>query len=92
MGSKGKEIETRTLPVLDMSCAVCANNVETTVRGLNGVEEATVNFAANTLTVRYHPSAITPLAMREAVRAAGYDLVVEEEDPAVIQEAMERKR
>lgn len=92
MGFKGKEIETRTLPVLDMSCAVCANNVETTVRGLNGVEEATVNFAANTLTVRYHPSAITPLAMREAVRAAGYDLVVEEEDPAVIQEAMERKR
>lgn len=92
MGSKGKEIETRTLPVLDMSCAVCANNVETTVRGLNGVEEATVNFAANTLTVRYHPSAITPLTMREAVRAAGYDLVVEEEDPAVIQEAMERKR
>ena len=73
-----KDLETIILPVLEMSCAVCANNVENTVKGLPGVEEASVNFAANTLSVKYHPSLITPQKMREAVQEAGYDLVVEE--------------
>ena len=71
-----KDLETIILPVLEMSCAVCANNVENTVKGLPGVEEASVNFAANTLSVKYHPSLITPQKMREAVQEAGYDLVV----------------
>ena len=59
-----KDLETIILPVLEMSCAVCANNVENTVKGLPGVEEASVNFAANTLSVKYHPSLITPQKMR----------------------------
>ena len=33
-----KDLETIILPVLEMSCAVCANNVENTVKGLPGVE------------------------------------------------------
>ena len=86
-----KEVETRVLPVLEMSCAVCANNVENTVRALNGVEKAVVNFAANTLTVTYHPEIITLQAMRAAVQAAGYDLVVETEDPVAVQEEKARE-
>ena len=86
-----KDLETIILPVLEMSCAVCANNVENTVKGLPGVEEASVNFAANTLSVKYHPSLITPQKMREAVQAVGYDLVVEVEDPTAVQEEMARK-
>ena len=82
-----KDLETIILPVLEMSCAVCANNVENTVKGLPGVEEASVNFAANTLSVKYHPSLITPQKMREAVQEAGYDLVVEVEDPTALPEA-----
>ena len=86
-----KAIETKTLPVLDMSCAVCANNVESTVGSLPGVEDATVNFATNTLTVRYRPSTISLQAMQDAVRAAGYDLVIEADDPIAVQEEMARK-
>ena len=86
-----KDLETIILPVLEMSCAVCANNVENTVKGLPGVEEASVNFAANTLSVKYHPSLITPQKMREAVQEAGYDLVVEVEDPTAVQEEMARE-
>ena len=85
-----KDLETIILPVLEMSCAVCANNVENTVKGLPGVEEASVNFAANTLSVKYHPSLITQ-KMREAVQEAGYDLVVEVEDPTAVQEEMARE-
>lgn len=86
-----KDLETIILPVLEMSCVVCANNVENTVKGLPGVEEASVNFAANTLSVKYHPSLITPQKMREAVQEAGYDLVVEVEDPTAVQEEMARE-
>ena len=64
-----KDLETIILPVLEMSCAVCANNVENTVKGLPGVEEASVNFAANTLSVKYHPSLITGLGDYDRVRA-----------------------
>lgn len=86
-----KEVESKVLPVLEMSCAVCANNVESTVKALQGVEEASVNFAANTLSVKYHPSVITLQKMQEAVRAAGYDLIIESEDPLAEQEEMSRK-
>ena len=77
-------METKVVPVLDMSCAVCASNVEQTVRGLAGVETASVNFAANMLTVTYDPERITLQAMQEAVQAAGYDLVVEMADGGVL--------
>ena len=86
-----KDVESKVLPVLEMSCAVCANNVEDTVKALPGVEEASVNFAANTLSVTYHPSVISLQKMQEAVQATGYDLVVEAEDPLAVQEEMARK-
>ena len=84
-----REIETKILPVLEMSCAVCAGNVESTVQALPGVEKAAVNFAANTLTVTYHPAVITLQAMQAAVQAAGYDLIVEAEDPVALADAIE---
>lgn len=87
-----KKIETKVIPVLDMSCVVCANSVEKTVRGLSGVEQATVNFAANTLSVTYCPDEITLQAMQKAVQTAGFDLVIEEEDPVAIQEEKARER
>lgn len=86
-----RETETKVLPVLEMSCAVCAGNVESTVQALPGVEKANVNFAAGTLTVTYDPSVITLEAMQAAVQAAGYDLIVEAEDPVAMQEEMARK-
>ena len=81
-----RETETKVLPVLEMSCAVCAGNVESTVQALPGVEKANVNFAAGTLTVTYDPSVITLEAMQAAVQAAGYDLIVEAEDPVAMQD------
>ena len=85
-----RETETKVLPVLEMSCAVCAGNVESTVQALSGVEKASVNFAAGTLTVTYNPSVITLEVMQAAVQAAGYDLIVEAEDPVALQEEKAR--
>ena len=85
-----RETETKVLPVLEMSCAVCAGNGESTVQALSGVEKASVNFAAGTLTVTYNPSVITLEVMQAAVQAAGYDLIVEAEDPVAMQEEKAR--
>lgn len=85
-----RETETKVLPVLEMSCAVCAGNVESTVQALSGVEKASVNFAAGTLTVTYNPSVITLEVMQAAVQAAGYDLIVEAEGPVAMQEEKAR--
>jgi Cu2+-exporting ATPase len=87
-----KNSEKRTVPVVGMGCAACAVYVEDTVRKLPGVEVATVNFAANTLTVTFRPSEISPEDMQTAVRNAGYDLVIEDTDDATeAGEEMNRK-
>ncbi|MDE5945419.1 MAG: heavy metal translocating P-type ATPase [Rikenella sp.] len=86
-----KNMEKRILPVLEMSCAVCAASVESAVRALPGVREAAVNFAAGTLAVEYDPARIDPEQMCEAVQAIGYDLIIEEENAAERQEQELRK-
>lgn len=86
-----KNMEKRIFPVLEMSCAVCAASVESTVRELKGVREAAVNFAAGTLNVEYDPSEVTPQQMREAVQAIGYDLIIDEENATELQEQEQRK-
>ncbi len=85
-----KNLETKTLPVLEMSCAVCAGNVENRVKGLPGVAQASVNFAANSLTVTYDPARITLQDMQAAVEADGYGLMIDAEDPAAGQEEQAR--
>jgi len=86
-----QKTETRIFPVLDMSCAVCANSVEKTIQSMEGVKEASVNFASATLSVTYDPAILTPEKMRDEVRTAGYDLVIDEEDPVEIQEKLSRR-
>lgn len=86
-----KNMEKRIFPVLEMSCAVCAASVESIVRELKGVREAAVNFAAGTLNVEYDPTEVTPQQMREAVQAIGYDLIIDEENAAELQEQEQRR-
>lgn len=66
-----------------MSCAVCALNVETALNACSGVKEAKVNFANGTVMVEYDAGIVNPEALRRAVEAAGYELMVQDEqDPA----------
>ena len=84
-------MEKITVPVLEMSCAVCANNVENEVRSILGVDSATVNFAANTLTVSFDPKKTSLSQIKSAVQAIGYDLVIEENNREKIQEKAEKQ-
>lgn len=60
------------LTVTGMSCAVCAGNVEKTVRALDGVESASVNLASAKLTAEYDDEKITVEEIISAIEGAGY--------------------
>ncbi len=78
----------RTFPVTGMTCSACAVSVESMLGHTEGVSEARVNFATNSVYVEYN-SSIDPSVLREAIQSVGYDLIVEAEDPVELQEQME---
>lgn len=69
-----------TIAVIGMACAGCAASVERRLRELDGVESASVNFAARTALVNYDPARITPQKMKDEIIKAGYDLVIDEDE------------
>ncbi len=85
-----REIETKNIPVSDMSCASCAINVENHVKKLSGVKNATVNFATNSLNITFDSRIITPEDLKKEVQSIGYDLILDEENAVDKQEESER--
>lgn len=57
-----------------MSCSACANRVERVVKKMNGVEEASVNFATETLLVKFDDAKIDATKIEEAIVKAGYSV------------------
>ncbi len=76
--AKGTKPVKATFPVLQMSCASCAANIERIIGTQEGVLNASINFAAATVQVEYLPTLIQPSEFQKAVQAGGYDLIVEE--------------
>jgi len=62
------------LPILGMSCAGCAANVERGLRDVPGVQEANVNFATARAAVLFDPARANTEILVKAVREAGYDV------------------
>lgn len=73
----GYNVPTATLelPLLGMTCANCANTIERRLNKVDGVLEATVNYASEKAVVNYTPGAVTRAELVAAVRKAGYDVV-----------------
>ncbi len=65
----------KTFPVTGMNCAACAARVDKTLNRHPGVRRAAVNYAAATATVDYDPGCCDEASLRQAVQAAGYDLL-----------------
>ncbi len=63
-----------TLPVTGMTCANCVATVERSVRKLEGVKEAAVNFATERVSLIYDDSLVKPDDVIERIRKAGYDV------------------
>ncbi|TCU36817.1 heavy metal translocating P-type ATPase [Rhizobium azibense] len=70
----GYHARTETLEVLvdGMTCASCVSRVERALKALPGVVDASVNLATEKATVRYAAGAASIRALKDAIRAAGY--------------------
>ena len=60
------------LTINGMSCKHCVNTIETTLRELNGVTQASVDLAAGRAFVTYKPEQVTVEQLVAAVSDAGY--------------------
>ncbi|EMA38339.1 heavy metal translocating P-type ATPase [Halococcus hamelinensis] len=63
------------LDIRGMSCATCAESITASLHGLEGVSEATVNYATDEATVEYDPDEASLAAIYAAVDDAGYEAV-----------------
>lgn len=66
-----------TFPVLEMTCAACAVSVESMLKAVDGVYNASVNFANQDALVEYDATKVTPDTLRKTVQSIGYDLIIE---------------
>ena len=69
-----------TLRAGGMSCASCAAGIETTLKSTEGVSDAAVNFAAETVTLQYDPRVVRLSELKRRVKEVGYELIEIEED------------
>ncbi|MEO0348598.1 MAG: heavy metal translocating P-type ATPase [Cyanobacteria bacterium P01_A01_bin.15] len=68
---------TVTLNLGGMSCAACANAIETAIRQVPGVNKAQVNFATEQANVDYDERSTRLDAIQTAVTSAGYKAAVD---------------
>ena len=61
-----------TLPVTGMHCANCSSTIERNLKKLNGVREATVNYATEKATVIFDPSVLGEDAIIGKIQDVGY--------------------
>ena len=86
MENKKFMIEKAIFPVTGMMCAVCAGTVQKTVGELPGVRAAEVNFATSSVTVEWDSGVMSPAIIAEAVRKAGYDMIVAGDEAEAVEE------
>lgn len=70
-------MEVKTFKVHGMTCSACASRVERVTRKLEGVKDASVNFATEKLTVTVEKNKISYEKLKTTIDKAGYRLVEE---------------
>ena len=73
-------------PVEGMTCASCVNRIERYLRKVDGVEQADVNLATESASVRYDPGRAGLDDLARAVEAAGYEARLDRAEGAAAQE------
>lgn len=70
----------KTYPIMNLSCASCANSSQNVLKQQTGVVSASVNYANASANVEYIPSLITPEELKKSLQEIGYDLMIDESD------------
>ncbi|MBF0257685.1 MAG: copper-translocating P-type ATPase [Desulfamplus sp.] len=77
--------KTVTLPITGMSCVNCAANIQRNVGGLDGVHNASVNFAVEQAVISFEPEKISIEAIVNKIRDLGFNVVSPDNDEAARQ-------
>lgn len=80
-----------TFPVTGMSCASCAVSVESTLRSMEGVKNAGVNFANATAFAEYNEAKLSARDLQKAIQSIGYNLIISKKDPFAEQEKIQQQ-
>ena len=83
-----EQLGSASLAVVGMTCAACVTRVERSLNKLDGVVEANVNLATERASIAFRPELITPVALKKAVRDAGYEVV----EPEVGEDLVDSER
>lgn len=68
----------KKIKVDGMMCAGCSSRVESVLNSLSGVNKAEVNLLTNTASIDFDENKIKLSAMADAVKKAGYTLLIDE--------------
>lgn len=66
--------------ITGMTCSACANRIEKRLNRMEGVSNATVNFALETATVDYNESQVSAKEMMAAIEKMGFELILEQDE------------
>lgn len=69
-------MNTKSYPVEGMTCASCSATVEKTAGKVEGVKKATVNLAAEKLTLEVDEAVFDPQTLEKQIDSTGYNLVM----------------
>lgn len=73
-GGRDWNVRTDTITVPDISCGHCRDAIEGVLNPLSGVEEASVDVYAKTVTVTYDEAVIPRGQLITAIEDQGYDV------------------
>src|SRR5690606_35461817 len=69
-------------PVLNMTCASCANSSQNILKMQPGVVDAQVNYANTEALIEFIPSLTDAFKLKAALQSVGYDLMIDESEEA----------
>ncbi|WP_017472347.1 heavy metal translocating P-type ATPase [Amphibacillus jilinensis] len=75
-----------TFKINGMTCTACANRIEKGLNQLEGVNQATVNFPAEKVTVGYDSSQVRNFDLQKKVDQLGYQLLIEDNQDQQVDE------
>ena len=67
-------LQSADFPIEGMTCGACAVRLEKALNRVNGIDQATVNFAIERANVAYDPAQTTVTEIANAVTMAGFDV------------------
>lgn len=70
-------MKTTEIPITGMTCSACSNRVEKGLSKLDGVDQASVNFANEKAHVTFDETKISPAAMAQKIEQLGYGVAYE---------------